>query len=178
MKPVNRTELGRFLRQLPHEQLVAQVLDLWASFPQVKDYYQAKVRPASDESVRQKYRRIVEHEFYPDRGYGKLRLAVARKAVTDYKKLAASADGVADLMLFYVETGVRFTNDFGDIDEPFYLSMERMYASALKWIGKHRLEEQFEKRCARVVEDTKDIGWGFHDTLGDMYSGHFDPPHG
>ena len=176
MKPVNRTELGRFLRQLPHEQLVTQVLDLRASFPQVRDYYEAKVRPASDEAVREKYRRIVENEFFPARGFGKARLAVARKAVTDYKKLTASVDGVADLMLFYVETGVRFTNAYGDIDEPFYLSMERMYASALDWIRKHRLEEQFRDRCARIVDDTRDIGWGFHDALGEAYSDRFDTP--
>ena len=176
MKPVNRTELKRFLGGLSREQLVTQVLDLWTSFPQVRDYYEAKVRPASDETVREKYRRIVLHEFYPDRGFGRIRLSVARRAVADYRKLAASPEGVADLMLFYVETGVRFTNDYGDIDEAFYSSMERMYASALAWIRKHGLEERFEPRCAKIVEDTRDVGWGFHDALGDTYFAWFDPP--
>ena len=176
VKPVTRTELKRFLGQLPKDQLINQVLDLWATFFQVQDYYQAKVRPANDDAVREKYRKIVQHEFYPTRGFGKLRLSVARKAVADYKKIAVSAEGVADLMLFYVEMGVRFTNDYGDIEEAFYLNMERMYASALKWIQKHGLEQQFEKRCAKVVEDTRGIGWGFHDTLSDTYFAYFDPP--
>jgi hypothetical protein len=174
MKPLGRGELKRFLQQLSKEQLINQILELSRSFPQVEDFYQAKVRPADDAAVRQKYKEIVEHEFFPTRGFGKARLSVARKAVTDYKKVAASEDGVADIMLFYVEVGVRFTTEFGDIDEPFYLSMERMYASVLSHIAKHGLEEQFQPRCAHIVEKTQGMAWGFHDTLSDLYGDHFE----
>jgi hypothetical protein len=174
MKPLGRGELKRFLQQLSKEQLINQVLELSRSFPQVQDFYQAKVRPADDAAVRQKYKEVIEHEFFPTRGFGKARLSVARKAVTDYKKVATSEDGVADIMLHYVEVGMAFTNDFGDIDEPFYLSMARMYASALSHIAKHGLEEQFQPRCARIVEKTQNIGWFFHDTLCDLYANHFD----
>jgi hypothetical protein len=174
MKPLGRAELKRFLQQLSKEQLINQVLELSRSFPQVQDFYQSKVRPADDAAVRKKYKEVIDHEFFPTRGFGKMRLSVARKAVTDYKKVAASEDAVADLMLHYVEVGVRFTNEFGDIHEPFYLSMERMYASALSQIAKHSLEEQFQPRCARIVEKTKGMGWGFHDTLSDLYGDHFE----
>jgi hypothetical protein len=51
--------------------------------------------------------------------------------------------------------------------------MERMYASALAQIAKHGLAEQFQTRCARIVEKTKGMGWGFHDTLSDLYGDHF-----
>ena len=30
---------------------------------------------------------------------------------------------MADLLLVYAETGVRFTNEYGDIDEAFYTNM-------------------------------------------------------
>jgi hypothetical protein len=174
MKSVSRSEVKRFLQQLSKEQLMNQILDLCASFPQVQDYYQTKVRPADDASVREKYKKIIEQEFFPSRGFGKARLSVARKAVTEYKKVTATVEGVADLMLFYVETGVRFTNTYGDINEPFYRSMERMYASAVEHIVKHGLEEEFEPRCTRIVRDTSGIGWWFHDTLADIYQEHFD----
>jgi hypothetical protein len=169
VKPITRTELKRFLNSLPKDRLVNQVVDLWATLPQVKDYYEAKVRPENEENVRQKYRAIVEREFYPARGYGGAKLAVARKAVMDYKKIAASAEGVADLMIFYVEMGVRFTNDYGDIGEAFYSSMQSMYASALEWIVKHDLKPQFEARCAAIVQDSYDSGYGFYDEVSDMF---------
>ena len=57
--------------------------------------------------------------FFPKRGF-KLRLKDARKVISDFKKLEPDPESLADVMLYYVECGVRFTNDFGDIDEPFY----------------------------------------------------------
>lgn len=39
-------------------------------------------------------------------------------------------------MLFYVEQGVEFTNEYGDINEQFYISMEDMYERALKLMEK------------------------------------------
>jgi hypothetical protein len=98
---------------------------------------------------------------------------VARKAVSDYKKVSASKFGVADVMLYYVETGVQFTNTYGDIDEAFYNSMESMYERAVKYIVQHGMLRQFEERCRRIVTDTSGIGWGFHDGLSDIYEEHF-----
>ena len=77
--------------------------------------------------------------------------------------------GTADIMLHYVESGAAFTVEYGDINEPFYLSMERMYLAALKYLQKNRLLGEFESRCSAIVRNTSGVGWGFHDTLGDMY---------
>ena len=77
-------------------------------------------------------------------------------------------------MLFYVEMGVAFTNQYGDINEPFYASMEVVYDDALKFILLHGLREQYNKRCRKIVSDTNSIGWGFHDGLSDMYHDVFD----
>jgi hypothetical protein len=90
--------------------------------------------------------------------------------VTDYRKVAATREGPADLMLAYVELGVRFTRAYGDIDEPFYHSMESMYASALQWIVKHGLEDAFRPRAEAILTATRRMGWGFHDTLADIFS--------
>lgn len=73
-------------------------------------------------------------------------------------------------MLFYVETGVKFTNDFGDIDEGFYLSMETTYVSALTLMQKENVLEKLADRAGKVVNDTSGIGWGFHDFLIDAHS--------
>ncbi len=77
-------------------------------------------------------------------------------------------------MLYYVEQGVNFTNEYGDITESFYASMESMYETALQMIVKNRLESQFDERCWAVVNNTSGIGWGFHDNLGALYDEYFD----
>lgn len=72
-------------------------------------------------------------------------------------------------MVFYVETGVRFTIEYGDMDEAFYISMEGMYERALKYIVNNGFETIFNKRLLGIVSDTEGIGWGFHDGLADLY---------
>ncbi len=59
------------------------------------------------------------------------------------------------------------------IDEPFYISMETMYEKAIKEIIKHGQKDTFQKRCLKIVLDTLDIGWGFHDTLSEIYEDAF-----
>ena len=69
----------------------------------------------------------------------------------------------------YVESGVEFTNDYGDINEGFYSSIESVYHNAMKLIDKNGLHNNYKIRAFNILEKTKDIGWGFHDTLSDSY---------
>ncbi len=116
-----------------------------------------------------KFRKTIEYEFFPARGFGKARLAIAKKAITEFKRVSQTPDSLADIMLFYVEQGVMFTNEYGDINEPFYASMETMYEKTIELINQHKLHNIFQVRCQKVVKDTSDMGWGFHDTLQDIY---------
>src|SRR5690606_8147717 len=86
-----------------------------------------------------------------------------------FKKLGPSSELLADLTLFYVETGVKFTLEYGDIDEGFYYSLESTYTAALKLMKKEKLLKQFADRAAKVVSNTYDMGWGFHDSLIDIH---------
>jgi hypothetical protein len=43
-----------------------------------------------------------------------------KKAVSDFERVSKEPKNFADLMISYVEFGVDFTNDYGDIDEQFY----------------------------------------------------------
>jgi hypothetical protein len=71
------------------------------------------------------------------------KLKDGKNAINEFKKLGPDAKYLADLMLFYVETGVKFTNDFSDINETFYSSLETTYVSALKLMKKENLLEIF-----------------------------------
>jgi uncharacterized protein DUF6155 len=167
-------DLKRHLAGRTHNELVGDIADLFSKLDAVKDYYQLRLGDSADEDVLVKYKKSIQHEFFPEHGYGLMRLSVARKAIADYKKVAASLEGVIELMLFYVETGVAFTNAYGDIDEPFYNSMESMYARTLELIAKQNLQDRFEARCRKIVDDTTLIGWGFHDALSELYHEHFE----
>ena len=158
-------ELKKNLNQASKENLIKQISDLFKKNAFVKDYYTIKYDEEQSLAVLARYKDIIENEFLPDRGFGKARLSVAKKAITDFKKLSGNKEQIADIMLYYVEIGVAFTTTYGDIDGPFYTSMEGMYEQAVKYIVDAGLESLFIDRCLDVVNDTKGMGWGFHDGL-------------
>jgi hypothetical protein len=170
MKNMNVSELKKKLKSKTQKELIDDIATLFKSFDVVKEYYQVQLL-GNDESVLQKYKAIIEHEFFPisERKDPPARLSVAKRAITEYKKLTSSGINIADIMVFYVETGVRFTIEYGDIDEAFYISMESMYERALKFIVKNGLATIFNSRLLAIVGDTEGMGWGFHDGLADLY---------
>lgn len=159
--------LRQHLAARSHEELIDDIVALYGRFAVVEDFYTAQL--VGDDEVRAKYRALVEREFTPARGFPPLRLTVARKAIADYQKVSGSLPGRIDLTLAYVEAGVRCANTYGDLHEQFYRSMESMYKGAVDLIAAQGLQQTYERRCWQIVHDTDGQGWGFHDTLGDIY---------
>lgn len=173
MAKVTARALREHLRSKPHDMLVEEIVQLSSRNDGVREYFAAQLGLGAQEDVVAKYKAIIAREF-SGRGDNMPRLSTARKAVLDYKKLAQSPLPVVDLMLFYVEKGVDFTNRFGDINESFYSSVEGMYKQALKLIVQHQVQDQFEGRCKQIVTATEGMGWGFHDQLSEMYEDTFE----
>lgn len=152
------------------DDLVKDILDLFQKDQFVQDYYISKESDNSNSPIFLKHKEIIEKEFFPARGDGKARLSVARNSISTFRKLSDNNLLIADLMICYVEVGVRYTNEFGDINENFYSSMEKMFEQALKFIVSNNLSTHFQDRCLDIVEDTANIGWGFHDELSALYA--------
>ena len=173
MSEITLRTLKRYLIQQSKEELIKQIAETFTKFDYVKDYYKGIINPEDNDNILQKYQTIIKNEFFPNRGFGNARLSIAKKAISDYKKVSFSKNGVADIMLFFVEMGVKFTNAYGDINESFYNSMESMYERMLKYITENNIQEKFQARCKKIVDDTRGIGWGFHDGLTDSYYEYF-----
>lgn len=169
MSKLTAREVRKYLETKTQSELINDIVSFVTKFDGVREFYSAQMGRGFSEELLDKYKAIIRNEFFPARGYGNARLSIARKAVNDYKKLSDNQLGLIDLMLFYVEMGVRFTNEYGDINEAFYISMESMYESALKLIATSGFSGVFQERCHKIVTDTSGIGWGFHDDLGTMY---------
>ncbi len=89
--------------------------------------------------------------------------------MNDFKKLSPLPEALIGMMLYYVESRVEFTSEYGDIYEAYYTSMESMYAEACKALNEHRLQPIFKKRWATIVKATEDFGWGFRYALSESY---------
>lgn len=165
------TELKTKLNKLDKDMLIDLVTDLYKKNKSVKEFLDFYVNPDAKELFN-KYRDKVYEAFYPKRG-DRLRLAEGKKAISEFKKLGTSKELLADLMLFYTETGVKCTNEYGDIDEPFYNSVAGVYSNALTLMRKEKILDKFNARARKIVDDTRGIGWGFYDELSSIYSEYY-----
>lgn len=161
-------EIKKELKKLDKDKLVDLITDLYKKNKSVKEFLDFFVNP-NEQELFLKYKDKVYEAFYPKRGY-RFKLSDGKKAISDFKKLEVSNELLSELMLFYAETGVEFTNEFGDIDEPFYNSVASVYSNALKLMSKENILDKFADRAKKIVDDTSGIGWGFHDELGHIYS--------
>lgn len=171
---MNKSELKASLHNLSKDRLVSLILDLRDLTKVNQDFLNNIFVPTNEDEIFQNYQKIVKNEFFPERGDPKLRYSILRTAINEFKKISRKPSNIASLMLFYVENGVKFTNEYGDIDERFYYTIANIYKYALDYIFKNKLEKLFMDRCHKIVIDTDEIGWGFHDYLSDLFYAYYE----
>jgi hypothetical protein len=164
------SELKKQLKQFDQKELVELIVEMFKNNKDVQNFLSSKF--LGDEAIEVLFtqaRKKVEYEFFPDRGHGKLRLAEAKKEIASFKKATNDQKRTVDLMLFYVEQGVKFTCSFGDISEGFYTSMIKMFDQVAEECDRdEELYRTFSSRLYNVVSVAPD-GWGFQEALWESY---------
>ncbi|MFN2153133.1 MAG: hypothetical protein ACK2T5_16125 [Anaerolineales bacterium] len=165
------TDIKTELQDLPKEKLIDLLKGLHNLSAQNKAWLKAQVLPvAQDSEYLEKCReKIVKAVYNPNRKIPAMpRFRDAKKVITEYKKSTKDLRGTLDLMLTYVERGHAFTNDFGDIDEPFYntlLNMFERFVVELKMSPARRELYSFFRDRLMKMRATSDIGWGYGDEI-------------
>jgi len=122
---VKWSDIEKRLDYLDKPELIKVMRDLFKSSETVCTFLAIRFLEQGDGGeTLEKYRKRIVDQFYPKRGFGKLNLGDARRSIREYHKTTSDLAGTIDLLLTYVEKGTDFTNDFGDIDEGFYNSLE------------------------------------------------------
>ena len=170
-KLITNAQLKKRLNDLERDEYIYLITEIAQSCPQAREYLTVKF--ADNENINEileKYKEKVEHEFFPKRGYGRLNLREAKKAISDFKKICSDKSMAIDLMLFYVENCVKFTDSYGDINESFYNSAISVYSQVIKEINSNDIEIYtiFADRLKSAAENACH-GWGFYDDMIDLY---------
>jgi hypothetical protein len=154
------------------EDLLNLIRDLYQLNTDNKVMLATRFAATSSDDLAEPYKRAIRREFNPDRGLPRLNIGAARRALTSFKKASASQEAVIDMLIYYVEQGVACTNQYGDIHEQFYSSLESAFEEAIKLILKtssSEIAEAFRPRLQNIVSDTSNVGWGFHDYLSEVF---------
>ncbi len=171
---MSKATIKRKLMTMSKDKIIDMVLEMYDARKEAKEYLEFYANPDEDGKL-EEYKKIIIEEFYPRKRTSepKTRFAVCRKAVSDYKKLKPSPENLADLMLCYVECACQFTYDFGDMWEQYYISVENNFNKTLAFIKKLNLLEYFKPRLKQCVIWASPCGWGFADTIADIYYEYF-----
>ena len=168
---ITSTQIKKSLKDLPADDLIRLITDIAQACPQAKEMLTVKFADKKGTNeILENYKKKVEYEFFPPNGFGRLNLREAKKAISDFKKICPDKAMGLDLMLFYVENCVEFTDTYGDINESFYNSAAGMYNNVVKEINAADMAtyKKFADRLKAAAENAC-AGWGFQDEMMDIY---------
>ncbi len=159
------TPLRKKLQGLDKPELLDLLKDLFDFSSDNRAFLAARFKTGGEGSAAlEGYRQRILRQFVPERGLPRLKLAVARKAIRDYRKATGDPAGTVDLMLSYVEGGIVVTEEYGDMGEELYASLESVLGEAVELLRSPEGVEiypLFAERLRELVGDTRHVGWGF-----------------
>jgi len=171
-------DVKQTLTQKDSRELIKLISDLYALGADNKAFIHSKY--SIGEATLEPYKKIISEALYPDVYKNKpIKLAVGRKAISDYFKATKDVLGKLELMTHYLEQGNQFTVDYGDIDEPFYSSLESMFERILSDLKQQpkNIQDKYVLRLGCVVGAAKNMGWGYYDFIGDIFEEFIDSNH-
>ena len=154
---MSKAKLKKHLLALSKEKIIDVVLDLYDARTEAKAYFELE-----------KLRVRIVHEFFPVRGLPKNpSYAKCKKIVTDFAKMQASPDCVADLMLTVTEQGNKWALTYGYCEGAYEMALANSFARAMDFIFRNGLLFHFYERIERMLASASN-GWG-GDSLRDIY---------
>jgi hypothetical protein len=159
------------LKGYDRDSLLKIVGEMYRLSPENRDFLQARLlsEPDSAKTFKKRLRAALNPDAFGKFDYD---LAAAKRTIREFSQASSDLEAIADLMIYAVECGNRFTLNCGDIDEEFYDGLIDIYAAAIKKILQLPMDARstYRRRLEKIMESSDGIGWGYHDGLGDLFS--------
>lgn len=170
IKPMTITELKKELKKLEHSELSELILGIYKTNDKVKEILNVKfIGEKYQEELLESYKEKMFAEFFPKNMRKIPSFKLAKAMITEFKSVG-NFEMVLDLMLYYVECGTDFTNEFGDIDGPFYDRLCTVYGQFIDQLnlkGTEDLYLKLKERIESLISSSSGIGWGYGDFIYD-----------
>lgn len=156
---MSKKDLKEYIQHLTKEQLQDQILDLYARFKDVKEFYDFAFNPKENKLMEEcKFK--ISKEYFPVNGRkAKMRRSVAQNYIRHFKRLGVDSSLIADIMLYNIEVAQTYTSEQFIKQESFYKSMLKSYQEAVTYIRDNGLDNEFRARLNKIVDESIDQSW-------------------
>ncbi len=167
------TDVKTTLAAFDRAGLQGLVQELYAASKDNQAFLHARLNLGED--VLKPYKETIDRWLWPDVFKNQdTSMAKAKKAITDYKKASGTADGLAELMVFYCERASGFSSDVGLDDEAYLSALVRMFEQALKAVATlpETQRPALWTRLQIVRDRSHDIGYGVGEDMDALLTEH------
>ena len=130
--PIKWSEIKKRISSLSEREQLALFRDIYELSPETKHFICTKLQ--TEDEVIHNFGSYYDRALKPFDIHGDLTkedFLRAKKAIKDFQKASADKDSVVELMLCFVEDGTKFTVEYGDMFEGFYLTLEEVLANLI-----------------------------------------------
>ncbi|QGU96290.1 hypothetical protein GOM49_15365 [Clostridium bovifaecis] len=167
------TKLKEYIDSLDENALKHQVIEMYSLFPKVKEYYDLKINPKFEEKLLEEYKVLIKGEFFYYKGKVKVKYSRVSDIIREFNEKATTPDKTVELMLYYVELGVEFTNLYGVMEEEFYINVEATFNKALNHIYKHELKAVFKNKIKKTIDNILVIDGDFKNNMSNILASYY-----
>lgn len=151
------------LADLDRDGLVSLTADLYALNKTNRSFLHTRFSLGVDALAT--YRKRIHDALFPD--WNKpVKVAEAKKAISEYRKAIGRPEGVLELRLFWCEAASSFSMDFGYADEGYFDALLLQFEAALNAL-KGMSETSGKSAIERLVavRDRTDVGYWLEDDM-------------
>ena len=147
--------MNKALKKLGKEELYLLLLALSRINKENADFLKLKLQETPEDAIVY-YKKKIKNILWNER----INLREARKVISDFKNLSKNPEHILELMVFYVENGVELGEEYGDMYEAFYSSMEAMFEHIITMLNDNpHLMPLFRERINSILKRSCE-GWG------------------
>ena len=116
---------SRLLRNLEPQKMIDLFQQLYMLSPENADWIDSQFKSTDGEKLLREYLQKIKLEFFPDYMTRDSfpRMGWMKTLIRDYRKGTGDVIGTVELMVTFQEEGMKFTMEYGDINERFYDSL-------------------------------------------------------
>ena len=163
---MSKRALTKYLQSLDKAELENQVLELYAKFKPVRDYYGFVFNPKEEKLMEEARFKIAKEYFPTNRRRPKARRSVAQKLIKNYLTLGLDPTKLSDLMLFNIETAIRFNEKKPQKQEAFYKSIFSSFEQAVEYIAANGLKAVHKERLTQILDEVEIQQWWNAEAFG------------